>query len=371
MVNEDWDLLLTFFPSNWKWLAARTKALKGLHGDSSAENAMRVLLLHVAGGFSLRETAVRARDGQVANLSDVAILKRLRKSKDWLRQLCLTLFKERGVPLGRSGGRQVRVFDATAVKEPGKTGSVWRVHYSVRLPSLTCDFFKVTETMGEGTGESFRQFPVGAGDYILADRGYSSGPGIHYVASNQAYVCVRVNSQSLRMQGPDGEPFALVDHLRTVTRPGDVGSWTVAVADQAHRPVRGRLCVLRKTQTAINAEIRRLQRLASKKGHDIQPDTLVIAEYVILFTTFPPEEFSPTEVLLWYRMRWQVELVFKRFKQVVQLGHLPKYDPESSQAWLFGKLFVALVTEKIISYARARSPWGYDLEGVLHTESMA
>jgi len=270
MLNEDWDLLLTFFPSNWKWLATRTKALKGLHGDASAANAMRVLLLHVAGGFSLRETAVRARVGNVANLSDVAILKRLRKSKNWLRQLCLKLFKDRGIPLGRISGRQVRVFDASAVKEPGKTGSVWRIHYSVRLPSLTCDFFKVTETAGEGTGESFRQFPVNAGDYILADRGYSSGPGIFHIASNQAYVCVRVNSQSLRMENPDGTAFPLLDRLRTVTRPGEVACWAVQVTNQESPPVRGRLCVLRKTQIAIAAEVKRLKRLASKKGHELQ-----------------------------------------------------------------------------------------------------
>ena len=60
-------------------------------------------------------------------------------------------------------------------------------------------------------------------------------------------------------------------------------------------------------------------------------------------------------------MRWQVELVFKRLKQIAQLGHLPKHDPESSRAWLYGKLFVALLTEKVIQSAHALSPWGYKL----------
>jgi len=102
-----------------------------------------------------------------------------------------------------------------------------------------------------------------------------------------------------------------------------------------------------------------------------KPETLVIAEYVVLFTTFPSDDFSPTDVLQWYRMRWQVELVFKRFKQIAQLGHLPKHDEESSQAWLYGKLFVALLTEKLISHARALSPWGYHLEGAMHAEPLA
>ena len=83
--------------------------------------------------------------------------------------------------------------------------------------------------------------------------------------------------------------------------------------------------------------------------------------YVIVFTTFPEPPFSAEDVLEWYRLRWQVELVFKRFKSLAQLGHLPKYDDDSAKAWLYGKLFVALLVEKLIHHARAISPWGYDV----------
>jgi hypothetical protein len=55
--------------------------LKGLRQDKSAETLLRVLLLHVGAGFSLRETVVRARAAHWADLSDVALLKRLPKSK--------------------------------------------------------------------------------------------------------------------------------------------------------------------------------------------------------------------------------------------------------------------------------------------------
>ena len=91
-------------------------------------------------------------------------------------------------------------------------------------------------------------------------------------------------------------------------------------------------------------------------------ETLRFARYVILFTTFPTELYSATEVLEWYRLRWQVELVFKRFKSLAQLGHLPKFDDESAKAWLYGKLLVALLTEKIVRHARTLSPWGYSVQ---------
>ena len=86
-VDEDWGVLASFLPGNWQQLAAHTGALRGLRKDKSPENLLRTLLIHLGCGHSLRETVVRARQAHLADLSDVALLKRLRKSRDWL--LCI------------------------------------------------------------------------------------------------------------------------------------------------------------------------------------------------------------------------------------------------------------------------------------------
>ena len=68
------------------------------------------------------------------------------------------------------------------------------------LPSLTCDFFKLTGTEGPGgpgTGESLAQFPIRAGDHVLADRGYSTARGIRHVVDAGVRLIVRVNTGSL------------------------------------------------------------------------------------------------------------------------------------------------------------------------------
>ena len=104
---------------------------------------------------------------------------------------------------------QVRAIDGTTVKEPGRSGSLWRIHYSVRLPSLACDYFKLTETEGPGTGESLRQFPIREGDCLVANRGYSMANGIRYVAQAGGWVTVRVNPGALLFQTPEGRPFDL------------------------------------------------------------------------------------------------------------------------------------------------------------------
>jgi len=79
----------------------------------------------------------------------------------------------------------------------------------------------------------------------------------------------------------------------------------------------------------------------------------------MVFTTLPVKAANAKQVLEGYRLRWQIELTFKRLKSIVQLGHVPKLDDQSSRAWLLGKLFVALLTQKLIQVGRATSPWGY------------
>ena len=371
MMDEDWKLLTSFFPKNWRGLAVTTNALKGLRKDKSEENLLRTLLIHLGLGYSLRETSVRARRARLANLSDVALLKRLKKSKDWLYAMCLSLLEEQGLATGEQGGFQIRLFDATTVKEPGKTGSLWRVHYSVRLPSFTCDFFRITGTEGKGTGESLAQIPVQAGDYIVADRGYSTATGIHSVDSRNAHVTVRLNQSSMRLVDTEERAFPLLREVQKIKTAGEIRSWQVWVPNSEGRFVKGRLCALRKTEEAARIAQKKLKRRASKKGHQLRAETLVFAKYVMVFTTYPEKEFSDFDVLEWYRIRWQVELVFKRFKQIAALGHLPKHDDESAKAWLYGKLFIALVTEKLIGYAVNVSPWGYNVVQREAAKSMA
>jgi hypothetical protein len=111
----------------------------------------------VGNGLSLRETAVRAKLAQWGDVSDVALLKRLRNSELWLRALCLELLKEGGFNGPSGEGPNIRIVDGTIVREPGKTGSQWRILYAIRLPELECDFFEVTAAEGAGNGESLAQ----------------------------------------------------------------------------------------------------------------------------------------------------------------------------------------------------------------------
>lgn len=361
LMNEDWAILLSLMPKGWEELAHKTMALKGLRKDKEAGVCLRILLMHLACGYSLRETVTRAKMANLADLSDVALLKRLRKSKNWLQGLCYKLLQEDALTPRREDGLSLRLVDGTIIQEPGPTGSTWRIHYSLRWPELMCDHFALTTTQGAGTGESFTHIPVAPGDHLVADRGYSNFSNLRHVVTHGAVATIRINPKAVRILDASQKPFQLKKALLSIKRTNQIGCWPVGLTGAAGQsPIEGRLCVIRKSQAAIAKAKAKVTRTASSNGRKIQADTLLYAEYVMVFST-APESFASSEILDIYRLRWQIEMVFKRFKQLANLGHLPKEDEESSQAWLYGKLFVALLSERLVRHAETLSPWGYDV----------
>jgi hypothetical protein len=142
IAKENWKVLASLFPAGWQQMAWRSGAVERLRGFPSADVLLRMLLLHVARGYSLRETVVRAKLANWADISDVALLKRLRKSEQWLRFLCIELLREtlrtgsKKVSVGRSGLWMERSSESQV--RPGANGGfctafdcrVWCVTFS-------------------------------------------------------------------------------------------------------------------------------------------------------------------------------------------------------------------------------------------------
>ena len=118
----------------------------------------------------------------------------------------------------------------------------------------------------------------------------------------------------------------------------------------------GRFCAGRKSEEALNLAEKRLKQAASRTGRGIRPETWEYVKDVMVFTTFSPRRFTAVEVRPRYRVRWQVALGFQRLKSLAQLGPLPKSDARSARAWLYGKLFVVLLTEQLMRHGRTLFP---------------
>lgn len=356
--DRNWEFLVKLLPSKWEELARTSGAVTRMRGFESVESLLRTLLLHVGLGCSLRETSTMAKAAGWVEMSDVALLKKLRKSEGWLRALCVELLSEGAMSVPKQGQLRMRLVDGTVISEPGKTGSVWRIHYSLNVPQWTCDDFTLTPTEGVGTGESLRQFEVREGECLIGDRGYAHIAGLEHVHQSGGHAIIRHNPSALPLYDEAGARFETTRRLRALKNSGQVGSWPafIALGEDQRLPVR--VCAVRKSPEAILQSQRALRRRAQRKGNQLRSETIELAKWVIVVTTVPEAVLTDVLVLEWYRVRWQIELAFKRLKSLAGFGHLPKHDPQSSKAWLYGKLLVALLTEKMQRYSNAFSPWG-------------
>lgn len=357
LAHENWRIVAHFLPTGWVEHARRSGALRRARGIPDAERLLRLLLIHVAVGCSLTETAVRARQLGL-RMSAVAVFKRLQVADEWLRWLAEQLWSSKRVRL-ETTERPVRVVDATMVSEPGSTGTDWKVHYAINLADLRCDFFEVTGV--ERGGETLRRVPVHRGDIMLGDRIYANPAGVAHVVDAHGDVLVRLNRQALPLFDETGERVAPLPLFR-VLKAGQPREWATHVHRARGAPIVGRLIAIRRSVHATRRARRRLQRRASKRQETVSRTALAAAQYFAVWTTVPSDVFSTTQVLNCYRLRWQIELTFKRMKSLMGLGHLPKKDPASARAWLHGKLFISLLVERMIEAATSISPWGYELE---------
>ena len=353
---DDWSILSSFFPEGWRQKARECGALKRARGIAGPDALLRILLIHIANGCSLAETSLRAGQLGLGEMNQSAVYRRLRSAEEWLRWMAEQMRASLGFTVPKVAQRVLAV-DATAITEPGSTGTDWRIHYAIDLATLQCDFFLLTDVKG---GETWRRFPVKEGDIMLGDRGYANPNGVAHVVEAGGEVLVRLNRKALPLFDKNGERLNAV-HLARKLKPNQNLEWEAWVHANNGKKIQGRLIIVRRSKQATEYARKRLKREASKKQRSVSAEALEAAGHFFLWTTLP-QSWSRKRILQLYRCRWQIELAFKRMKSIMGLGHLPKKDPESCRAWLHGKLFTSLLVERMIGAAKTFSPWGYELD---------
>jgi hypothetical protein len=356
---SDWRVLVKFLPQGWRVKAEELGLLKRKRVIKSSSMLLRIFLIHLADGCSLRETAARAKQGGLADVSDVALQKKLAGLSDWFRWMCLQLIVSRGIGLTPPKwlkNKRVKSVDASVVTEPGSTGTDWRLHYCLNMFDLQCEQFMVTRP---DVGESFFNFIVTEGDLFLGDRAYGRLKGLRYIVENGGEYIVRLKNKAFKIYKEDNTEFSMLDEFSNLTV-GQIGEWYVVGKTNDGTELNMRLCAIRKSDLEAERAIKKAFSEAKKKQRTVDPVTLELHRYIIVVTSVG-SEISARLILELYRLRWQVEIAFKRLKSIIGLGHLPKKNEASCRSWLHGKMLVALLAQAIVTEGRRFSPWGYRL----------
>ncbi len=365
--KDEWSIVVRLLPAGWQEQAREMKAFRRVRYTQTPEALLRLLLFHAVNAGGLRETVAQARVAGIATMSMVGLFKRLRTSGAWLGWIAAALCRGMREELRLPAGLRPRVIDSTTLQGPASQGTEWRLHYTLDLMTLACDWHALTDAHG---AEALERAPVGAGDVLLADRNFLRPAGVRTVRRAGGHVLVRLRWCHPALLDRRGRKLAALTLARRL-RGGAVGDWPAWLADPEGAPIAGRVVALKLPAPLARQAERRAARCAEKKSRKLDRRSLAAAHYLLLFTTLPAERLDAPGVLALYRFRWQIELAFKRHKQILRLGRLPHKDPRAAQAWILAKLVVALLLETLYRNAVALSPWGYRLEPRRPSEAAA
>jgi hypothetical protein len=326
-------------------LARGTKAFRRPRGVRSGTDLFRLTLAWACGGRSMRNIAAWAGERGIATLTDEALVQRLHRTAPFLEALSNQLLAHVGqVPSWR--GRVLRIADGTSLSKPASKGTDWRIHAVFDLGLGGFSHLGITD--GRGAEALDRGEPV-AGEIRVGDRGYANAQAWQrflQARDERTDFVVRMRWSTVRLLDETGELFDIIGWLKT--RPADSETHEIAVWAQSGKhqpPIPIRLIARRKTPEAIATAHKLLRQRASRKQTRIDPRSYVAAEYVVLATSLPAEEYPAEQVLAVYRLRWQIELAFKRLKSLIKVDEIRTRTEAGTRCWLYAHLIVALLTQ--------------------------
>jgi len=339
--DADWAELLAALPVDVESTARASQALRRRRQVRSGADLLRLVLLYSLWDWPLRLVAAWATITGWAELSDVALLQRLRGAQHYLGVLvaaCLLTSRT----LQPTGPVRLRLVDATVISRPGSRGTDWRLHVSFDVGQWAIDGLELTDAHG---GETLVRHAAQPGDILVGDRGYAHRRGVGCVLAQGGALVLRCNVTNLPLQDAGGAPLDLLAWLRQVPEDAPAERPVQIVTLEGTFPLR--LLATRLSPQAADAARRRLRRQAKKKGHTPDRRSLEAAGFLLLVSTLDPTTWSTEQVLGLYRIRWQVELLFKRLKGLLHLDQLRARGAALAQVYLLGTVLGALLVERV------------------------
>ena len=349
-ILNEWETLVSLLPANWEQLAEDHEQLLVKHGNAKITNAgdlLRLILVHAAADLPLRQTVALVAEAGGPSISPMRLHKKMIRAGGYLHALVTAMVD---TPMGLApekwAGYAVSAVDATVISRPGSLNGDARIHARLRLGDLK--YLQIRST-GIDEGETFCNFDFEPGELVVADRGYSHARGVAHVLDAGAEVLVRLNRSAMPVFWPATEdPIDIMSTLRdlpgTAVREQDVV--LLHKVGRHTRKIHGRLCMRRLPE----AEARKArQRARAEHGATVSADTLEAAGYMVLFTTTPASRLSAAQCIELYRLRWQIELQFKRWKTLCGFDRMPNFRPDTIESWLYAKILAAVLLEKLAS----------------------
>ncbi len=352
-ITSQYAQLRQELPPESAQLARECQAFQRARVIESAEDLLYLVLLYSIADLSGREIAgVCTGNGKA--ISDEAVRQRLAACPKWVEGLLGKLLPTSPLPPRAEGRWQLVICDGSQISGPGAQGTDYRWHVAYDPVAQQIQEVHLTDVH---TGESLTRYHLGPGMVVLGDRNFAKAPALVAARAQGAHVVVRMTPQYLPLWTRTGGAFDLVAALRAARAQS-----RLSFALQVRDPQRGQVLSVWLHALHLNAQQctqarRRAHRHARRRGRTPRAQTLFLSEWVLVLTTLPPEELSAEVILELYRIRWQVELVIKRYKSLLAAARVrAKRGSPLATVYLLGKLLFALLVERR-ALARLGNAW--------------
>lgn len=174
---------------------------------------------------------------------------------------------------------------------------------------------------------------------FLYDLGYFDQDTFAEIEENGAFFVSRhKNGINLYQDKDDKAPIDLL----TVLQQNDTRFEKIYYLGSRQR-VKVRLIAERLPEHLVAQRRRKARGAAKKKGHTPSKSHLALLAWSIYITNTSPEQLSFDQIMAFYRVRWQIELIFKVWKSQAKLARVGNYRPERTLCQLYARL-LGLVT---------------------------
>jgi hypothetical protein len=340
VIDSEFLELLQEIKVDYRKLAIEKEAYQRPRKIKSVDELMRMVLLYCGVDESLREVA-----GNMAllgvKITDQSVMERLEKCQGWLQAIISEMLDiPSTITTTLAEQRRILIADMTDVTGPGAKGSEWRVHLVIDASTSQVVDINISDYQ---TVESLQLVKVKNGDLILADRAYCRRDKIFESIKQGADLFLRYNHKSVPVYDADGNKINLIKHYRKQAR--ETYSSSEVYIDNSYgeeRKVWLHCYRLSKKEAAIAKKKCHYKNRKVKGG--VSDLTVFVSQFVIVLSTIPPTKLSAEVALELYRYRWQIELVIKRFKSILNLDMLrAKLDSSLAEVWLYGKMLYVLI----------------------------
>jgi hypothetical protein len=210
---------------------------------------------------------------------------------------------------------------------------------------------------------SRQQARRGAGSLRITDLGYFNMAVFAAMIAVGEYFLSRLQFGTAVLT-PDGQPTQLLQWLSK--QPGPLVDQPILLGKQQHLPCR---VVAWRLPPAQANERRRKLRLdvMRKRGQEPCAERLAWCDWTILVTNVPEHMLTPAESVVLYRARWQVELLFKRWKSQSLAATLSGSTPARQMVRVWSRLIGAVIQHWLLVVSAWGDPtksWGKVCEAI-------